>query len=117
MLGVKVNEFEDVVDTGKLGGEVNFGLGVIQLQNVQIPFENVAISFDASAFTIIWTNITASVEKFSWHYKKESFPKLKDNGFADASVSDTIISVTFELDKSDKQPVFKVFLVFNGICD
>jgi hypothetical protein len=108
MLGVKVNEFEDMVDTGKIGGEVNFGLGMIQLQSVDIPLEAVAISFDANAFTIVWTNITASVTKFSWHYKKETFPKLKDNGFAEASVSDTIVSVTFELDKSDNQTTFKV---------
>lgn len=42
------------------------------------------------------TNITASLEKFSWFYKKESFPKLKDKGDAVSGISKAIILVRIQ---------------------
>lgn len=62
--------------TGKIG-LVAFGISDISLKNVSIPLEEVYVSFNESGMNISWSKISASLEQFSWFYKKQSFPKLK----------------------------------------
>lgn len=40
-------------------------------------------------------DISAKIAKFGWAYKKERFPKLKDDGHAKASMKDTSVRLLF----------------------
>ena len=40
-------------------------------------------------------DISASMQEFEWYYRKESFPKLKDDGKGNASVSSCKVNTNF----------------------
>eukprot|EP01117_Protostelium_nocturnum_P010896 TRINITY_DN3933_c0_g1_i2.p1 TRINITY_DN3933_c0_g1~~TRINITY_DN3933_c0_g1_i2.p1 ORF type:complete len:851 (-),score=312.85 TRINITY_DN3933_c0_g1_i2:2-2554(-) len=101
--GVKAEEIEDEFDGGKAIGTIYYGLTQIVVDKLVIPLQHVNIHFESNGeITIIWDHMSASIEEFAWHYKKKSFPKLKDSGNATASLSDTTVTAKLKMIKGEK---------------
>jgi len=99
--------FEEMVDAGKIG-EIFFGLEDIGISQVDIPLQSVGCSFEENTIIIVWNNIHVSLNKFKWNYRKETFPKLKDSGNAEASVNETIVCITMFFDTENRNPRLRV---------
>ncbi|PRP89021.1 sulfide:quinone oxidoreductase [Planoprotostelium fungivorum] len=97
-----MDETEDQVDGGKAIGTVFYGFGNISVNEATVPLQHVSLDFHPNGdIIIIWDKISAGLEPFSWHYKKKSFPKLKDSGNATAGLSNTTITARMKLTREE----------------
>jgi len=101
LLEGSVDQFEDTLEHTL--GNVNFGAGPMEIKSFTIPLANISVTFsDPSNVIFVWSRIAAAVKPFDWWYEKARLPKLADKGQADASISDTVISVTTYVTKDDE---------------
>jgi len=71
----------------------SFGCEKIKLAEVNLPPENVTLTLEGNSINLKVTEISASLTKFAWRYKKTTFPKLKDDGHATAKLTGGTINV------------------------
>lgn len=98
---------EQKVDAPKLG-EITFGFSDIQLESFEIPPEDFNISIEGNTIKISSKKINATISSFDWHFKQEKMLKLSDKGEATASMSNTSIDLTLQIDINYSGPSVNV---------
>lgn len=103
MQQVNVPPINEEIDSPGLGSRLSFTVSGIALDHIEVPKDNVTCAIQNGGFKISIGNIAARVKKFNWSYKKETFPKLKDDGHAKAAFSDTTVTLVLQLNGSSLQ--------------
>jgi len=104
----QIPEFEDSFDGGKAVGVIEFGVEEISVEELVIPLDNIHVSFSDPTIVIVWNNVSASLRRFQWFYRKNVFPRIKDNGSANASISKGIVCITLGIDRAESGPKFSL---------
>jgi len=91
-----IPSISEKMDTGKMG-LVEFALDQIKVAEAHVPEENVDIKVDKTEIIITVKDISAKLDQFHWSYEKHAFPKMKDNGNANASIDDTEIEANLTI--------------------
>lgn len=103
-------------------GSVEFGFDGLKVEHAEIPDEGVSIAFEAPKISIKGNTIKSHDSKirlviegaeirlrqFEWFYKKDKFPKLKDNGKADCAVRKLRIECVQALDENSNVKIKKL---------
>ncbi|GAM17208.1 hypothetical protein SAMD00019534_003830 [Acytostelium subglobosum LB1] len=78
----------------------NYELSDLIFAGLRILPENVNVDFDEvnKSITVAVNDFTAQLKNFSWSYKQDGFPFLKDTGLASADVQKGCCSLSFEID-------------------
>jgi len=79
----------------------SFGCGEISLELVEIPPEKIILDLNGDIIAFKVPDIIASVKQFPWHYKKNSFPKIKDDGKATAKATGGSVFIELRVVPSD----------------
>jgi len=93
---IEIPPVKEKIDGGKMG-QVEVSLGEIRVSEAKVPEENVDITVDGLNINISVKGVTAKLQQFKWGYEKNTFPKLKDSGNADASISEATIDVALKI--------------------
>lgn len=93
---VEIPPLAEDIDAGKLG-KISIAINEISVSEARVPKEHIDIVMEGTTFKILAKELDAKLKQFKWSYEKHSFPKLKDSGNADASVSEATISVYMKL--------------------
>jgi len=93
---LEVPAVEEQIDAGKLG-LIKLSLDQIHVANANVPEDSVNISVEGVNIKIAAKEITARLQQFKWAYEKITFPKVKDSGNADASVTEATIQVILQI--------------------
>jgi hypothetical protein len=102
---IEVPDIDEKLDVPKVG-EIHFGVKGLALGDVNVAGENVSFKLlEGQVLEIHMTNLAAKLSQFDWFYKKKSFPKLKDSGKADATLSKISIHVRVAIQNSGRLDV------------
>jgi len=93
---VEIPPLAENIDAGKLG-KISFAITEISVSEAHVPKEHIEIVMEGTSFKILAKQLDAKLKQFKWSYEKHSFPKLKDSGYADAGISEGMISVFLKL--------------------
>ncbi|KAH3759346.1 lipopolysaccharide-binding protein [Pelomyxa schiedti] len=93
---VQVPDIDEAADLPKVG-HVEFGIHGLQMEDAQIPEEKVNVVMEGKRIIVSASDVSAKLRKFSWFYKKDSFPKIKDKGNAECRVANGTIRCVIDL--------------------
>jgi len=93
---VEIPPLAEDLEVGKFG-KISISITEISVSEARVPKENIEIVMEGTTFKILAKQLEAKLSQFKWAYEKNSFPKLKDSGNADASISEATISVFLKL--------------------
>lgn len=94
---LQIPAVNEQLDAGKLGTVV-VTLDEIRVGNTNVPEEGIDIKSEGNNEVVIKVkDVSASLQQFKWGYEKLSFPKMKDNGNADASILETTIDIKLRI--------------------
>jgi hypothetical protein len=94
---LRVPPVDEQIDAGKLG-MIRIALDQIRVAEATVPEEHVNIQVqELNHININVQEIAAKLHQFTWSYEKNTFPKVKDSGNANASITKGTISVTLKI--------------------
>jgi len=93
---LEVPPMNEKVQNGTIGA-INFGIEGVTVSDVQIPQERVSVKTENQEVVLVAQGVSAELAPFRWFYEKDTFPKLKDSGTANAAISNTTINVSIQL--------------------
>ncbi|EAL67367.1 hypothetical protein DDB_G0280281 [Dictyostelium discoideum AX4] len=88
-----------------------YELSNLVFAGLNIPPEGVDVEFsETNSITASVSGFTAQLKNFSWSYKQEGFPYLKDQGLASANCQKGFTSLTFDIEtnKETNTPEIKI---------
>ena len=96
-------------------GEFHYALGGISLSGVEIPADGVQVTLSGWTLKVKVSGIRAKILNFAWVFKQLSFPKMKDDGTADAQVDGLSVWLSFDTTRLRDGKVYIPFVIFRQV--